>query len=350
MKRNIFITGFSGSGKTAVGEDVARRLGWRFVDVADLVVELAGKPIEDIFAEGGEPAFRELERNCLARAAEDAHRVMATGGGVPMDERNRELMEQAGIVVCLEARPETIHERLKRQEKRGSGSVTRVLLEAADLEGRIRSLKAERQAGYALVDWTVHTDRMSPEEVAGDVVRAWDTLAGEDDQPFEGDLAAVVRTQSGGYPIWVGWDILGELGERVREVVQPSAAYVVGDSGAGDHAQRALKSLQDAGIDADILLVDGGELSKTLDGARRVYHWLADLKAERGHLVVAVGGGVVGDLAGFVAATYVRGMPFVQVPTTLLSMLDASIGGKMAIDLPHGKNLDSLVKSLCRSN
>ena len=87
-----------------------------------------------------------------------------------------------------------------------------------------------------------------------------------------------------------------------------------------------------------------GSSARPWDGARRVYHWLADLKAERGHLVVAVGGGVVGDLAGFVAATYVRGMPFVQVPTTLLSMLDASIGGKMAIDLPHGKNLDSLVK------
>ena len=163
--------------------------------------------------------------------------------------------------------------------------------------------------------------------------------ASGEDQPFQEDLAAVIRTPSGGYPVWVGWDILSGLGERVQEVVAPSAAYVVGDTGAAEHAQRALKSLKDAGIDSEIFLLDGGELTKNLDGARKVYHWLGDMKAERGHLVVAVGGGVVGDVAGFVAATYVRGMPCVLVPTTLLSMLDASMGGKMAIDLPHGKNL-----------
>ena len=154
-----------------------------------------------------------------------------------------------------------------------------------------------------------------------------------------GDLAATVRTPSDEYPVWVGWDILGSVGERVQEVVSPSRAFVIGDTGAQGHAQRALESLRSAGIDSAMLLVDGGELTKTLDGARNMYHWLAELKAERGHLVVAVGGGVIGDVAGFVASTYVRGMPLVLAPTTLLSMLDSSIGGKMAIDLPHGKNL-----------
>ena len=153
------------------------------------------------------------------------------------------------------------------------------------------------------------------------------------------DLAATVRTPSGEYPVWVGWDILGSVGERVQEVVSPSRAFVIGDTGAQGHAQRALELLRSAGIDSEMLLVDGGELTKTLDGARNMYHWLGDQKAERGHLVVAVGGGVIGDVAGFVASTYVRGMPLVLVPTTLLSMLDSSIGGKMAIDLPHGKNL-----------
>ena len=153
------------------------------------------------------------------------------------------------------------------------------------------------------------------------------------------DLAATVRTPSGEYPVWVGWDILGSVGERVQEVVSPSRAFVIGDTGAQGHAHRALESLRSAGIDSEMLLVDGGELTKTLDGARNMYHWLAEMKAERGHLVVAVGGGVIGDVAGFVASTYVRGMPLVLAPTTLLSMLDSSIGGKMAIDLPHGKNL-----------
>jgi 3-dehydroquinate synthase len=82
-----------------------------------------------------------------------------------------------------------------------------------------------------------------------------------------------------------------------------------------------------------------GEQHKTLETVEHVYAWLADRKAERGHIIVAVGGGVVGDLAGLVAATYLRGMPFAQVPTSLLAMMDAAIGGKVAVDLPQGKNL-----------
>ena len=153
------------------------------------------------------------------------------------------------------------------------------------------------------------------------------------------DLAATVRTPGDEYPVWVGWGIIDSIGERVQEVVSPSRAFVIGDTGAQGHAQRTLESLRGAGVDSEMLLVDGGELTKTLDGARNMYHWLADMKAERGHLVAAVGGGVIGDVAGFVAATYGRGMPMVLAPTTLLSMLDSSIGGKMAIDLPQGKNL-----------
>ncbi len=347
MKKNIFITGFSGSGKTSVGKAAARRLGWLFVDTDDLVVEQAGKSIDEVFAEGGEPLFRKLERVCIARAASGERRVVSTGGGLPMDARNRLAMEQNGIIVCLEARPETIHARLEKQGAQ-RGSVVRPMLESEDPPNRIRSLKAERQAAYALSHWTIHTDGMTPDEAAAEVVRAWRTLAGADDPvrpvPDEApgdstDLAAVVRTTGGEYPVWVGWDIIGKLGERAAEVVDPAAAFVIGDSGAKEHARRAQSSLENAGIDARLYLVEPGERNKTIGSAAAVYEWLAKERAERKHLIVAVGGGMVGDLAGFVAATYLRGMPFAQVPTTLLAMLDASIGGKAAVDLPHGKNL-----------
>jgi 3-dehydroquinate synthase len=319
IKRNVFITGFSGSGKTTVGKEAAKLLGWRFVDLDGPAGESEGEN--------------------LVGAAKGGQQVIATGGSAPVDARNRELMEESGIVVCLEARPETLFDRLRRQKKDERGSLTSRLLEADDPVEEIRSLKAERQPAYALVDWTIHTDRMSPEEAAVDVVRAWESLSGGEPTPFEEDLAAIIRTPAGGCPVWVGWDILDSLGERAREFVRPSAAYVVGDSGAADYPRRALESLRNAGIDAEMLLMEGGELNKSVDGARKVYHWLAEQKAERGHLVVGVGGGVVGDVAGFAAATYVRGMDCVLVPTTLLSQLDASMGGKMAIDLPHGKNL-----------
>ena len=153
------------------------------------------------------------------------------------------------------------------------------------------------------------------------------------------DLAAEVHTSSGSYPLWVGWNIIEELGERVRGVLDTRAAYVISDIGAQSQARRAQVSMERAGIPTHLFFIPSGEQSKTLETAERIYTWLAGLKAERGHLILAVGGGVVGDLAGFVAATFLRGIPYAQVPTTLLAMMDASIGGKTAVDLPQGKNL-----------
>ena len=153
------------------------------------------------------------------------------------------------------------------------------------------------------------------------------------------DLAAIVNTSQGDYPIWVGWNIIDEIGERVNSTLDASTAYIITDEGVHRQARRAQFSLEAAGIAAHMFIMPAGETHKTLDTVQLIYRWLAERKAERGHLIVAVGGGVVGDLAGFVAATYLRGLPFAQVPTSLLAMMDAAIGGKTAIDLPQGKNL-----------
>ena len=153
------------------------------------------------------------------------------------------------------------------------------------------------------------------------------------------DLAAIVRTSQGDHPIWVGWNIVDEIGERVNSLLDTSTAYIITDEGVHRQARRAQFSLEAAGIAAHMFIMPAGETHKTLETVQLVYRWLAERKAERGHLIVAVGGGVVGDLAGFVAATYLRGLPFAQVPTSLLGMMDAAIGGKTAVDLPQGKNL-----------
>jgi 3-dehydroquinate synthase len=142
------------------------------------------------------------------------------------------------------------------------------------------------------------------------------------------------------YPIVIGRGVLGEmgawmgrlgLGRRVAVISNPVVAERYGD------AVRA--SLREAGRSAELLTVPAGEQSKTLDEAGRLYLELARLRVDRGAVVVALGGGVVGDLAGFVAATYLRGIAYVQAPTTLLAQVDASVGGKTAVDLPCGKNL-----------
>ena len=153
------------------------------------------------------------------------------------------------------------------------------------------------------------------------------------------DLAAIVKSTQGDYPIWVGWDTIDEIGERLNSILDVSTAYIITDEGVHRQARRAQFSLEAAGIAAHMFIMPAGETHKTLETVQLVYRWLAERKAERGHMIVAVGGGVVGDLAGFVAATYLRGLPLAQVPTTLLAMMDAAVGGKVAVDLPQGKNL-----------
>ncbi len=334
---NIFLIGFSGSGKSAVGSSVAQRLGWTLVDIDAEIVRSQGMPIGDLFSRHGEARFRELERETLASVCKQDRQVVSTGGGVAADPRNRELMQAAGVVVCLEASPETLHRRLKRQASESSEPEVRPMLAGADPLARIRELKAQRQSAYAQADWIVQTDRLDIPDVVEEVVRFWERASAAPSR-FP-DASSVVRVASGDYPVWVGWGNIATLGERAAGIVSPPAAYVITDAGAFPHGRAAQASLEAAGVPAHILQLPRGESSKALDTVGVIYNWLAGLRATRGDLVVAVGGGVVGDVAGFAAATYLRGMPFVQVPTSMLAMMDSSIGGKTGVDLPEGKNL-----------
>ena len=154
------------------------------------------------------------------------------------------------------------------------------------------------------------------------------------------NLAATVHHSGGSYPVVAGWDILDGLGERLADAGLRGAAYIITDDNVmNPYGRRVQRALQAAGIAAHCFIIPAGESSKSFELAQAIYHWLAGLRAERGHTIVSVGGGVAGDLGGFVAATFLRGMPFVQVPTSMAAMVDASIGGKVAINLPQAKNL-----------
>ncbi|MBI2865911.1 MAG: 3-dehydroquinate synthase [Chloroflexi bacterium] len=334
--RRIFLTGFSGTGKSQVGRELARRLGWAFVDTDELVVALAGKPIPDIFAQEGEPRFREWERQALQQALRQEPAVIATGGGMVLDPSNREVMEHGGFVVCLEARPETILQRLKADLEDSDSPALRPLLAVPDPLERICSLKARRQALYALADLTVHTDNLTVSQVAAEVERAWRRAS----PPQASDAATVIPSALGAYPVYIGWGLLPTLGQRMKEAGLRGTAYVVSEGNVyAHHGPAAQAALAEADFEVHTLLVTPGEATKTLDTARQLYQRLIDLRAERVQAIVALGGGMIGDLAGFVAATFLRGLPLVQVPTSLLAMVDASLGGKVAVDVPQAKNL-----------
>ena len=154
------------------------------------------------------------------------------------------------------------------------------------------------------------------------------------------DLAATVYHSGGSYPVVAGWGVIDRLGDWLEDLGIGSPVYIITDENLMNrYGRRAQRALQKKGIGAHCFIIPPGEPSKTNSLAQAIYEWLVGLRAERGHAILAVGGGVVGDLAGYVAATFLRGVPFVQVPTSMAAMVDASIGGKVAVNLPQGKNL-----------
>ena len=144
-----------------------------------------------------------------------------------------------------------------------------------------------------------------------------------------------------GYAVLIAPGLLAQAGRRIADAgVKPGRCAVITNPNVGGrHAPILVESLTEAGFEPLVFEIPDGEAHKTLDTAAGLYARFADAKLARNEPVIALGGGVVGDLAGFVAATWLRGVPFVQIPTSLLAMVDASVGGKVAVDLPAGKNL-----------
>ncbi len=339
--KNVILTGFAGTGKTVVGQAVATLLGWRFLDTDDVLERLAGKSVEAVFADDGEGAFRALESKALAEVCNSTQQVISTGGGMVIDQANQSLMRESGFVVCLEASTETIIQRLFSITS--ENEPVRPLLQGDHPLGRAVELKAERAAAYAQAHWTVHTDNLSVQDIAREVVRAARMLDAREEEAKDShgaDLAAVVRSATGPYPVYAGTGLIEDIGAMCRNAGLTSTAYVISDSNVFyTHGRKVQMSLEAADIPVHTFVVPAGETSKSVETLEACYQWLAEQRAERGHFIVAVGGGVIGDLAGFAAATFNRGLPVVQVPTSLAAMVDASIGGKTAINLSAGKNL-----------
>ncbi|MFQ5826637.1 MAG: 3-dehydroquinate synthase [Dehalococcoidia bacterium] len=343
-RKMIFLIGFSTTGKSKVARMVAGGLGWGFVDTDEEIVKLAGKSIPQIFAREGEEHFRELERRVLGEVAEKEGLVVATGGGIILAPRNRELMARRGMVVCLEAQPQTIYQRLLQDSKESTSPAIRPLLVGADPLARIEQLKVSRQPYYDMADRIIQTDYLTLEQVSQEVERGWREWAQKRISargvPQEMAPACEVATATQRYPIFVGWGWLEHLGEQMGRTHPSGTAILISDETVFSlYGERAMKSLTEAGLAARSFVVPPGEATKTLDTASHIYDFLVEQRAERDDVIIALGGGMVGDLAGFVAATFLRGLPLVQVPTSLVAMVDASIGGKVAVNHPQAKNL-----------
>ncbi|MCH8281256.1 MAG: 3-dehydroquinate synthase [Chloroflexi bacterium] len=339
LPRNIILVGFMGTGKSRVGASLAEKIGWEMVDADHEIVRRAGRTIPQIFEQDGESSFRQLERSVIRDLCAGANRVIAAGGGAFADPGNRQEMLASGMVVCLTAQPETIYRRV------GHRAGARPMLAGYDPLDRIKTLLEQRAPSYAQAHHAVATDDLTPEQAAEQIVdlshRHVDPARfPEGGSMADADLAAVVRHSGGSYPLVAGWGFLEDLGPRFLDLGIKSPVYIITDSNVmNPYGRRVQRGLQKYGIAAHCFVIPAGEPSKSFAVVQSVYDWLVERRAERGQAIIAVGGGVVGDLAGFVAATYLRGVPFVQVPTSMAAMVDASIGGKVAVNLPQAKNL-----------
>jgi len=344
----LIITGFSGTGKSLVAKDVARILNWDFLDTDDEIVKQTGKPIAEIFRQDGEARFRELERETIRKACQQRHMVIAIGGGAIVDPQNYELLARTGLIVCLEAKPETIYERLFREAACSPGTEVRPLLAVDNPLERIRQLKASRQSYYAKADWTIHTDGLSISEVAEEIIRASRLLrryAPRNDKEkaqsgIDKDIACLVETATQSYPVFIGYGLLDKLGEKMKKAALSGTATIISDENVFSlYGSKVEGILKDTGFVVNSFVVPPGEKAKNMDYAIKIYDFLVEHRAERDDIIIALGGGMVGDLAGFVAATFLRGTFWIQVPTSLVAMVDASIGGKVGVNHPEGKNL-----------
>jgi len=349
---NLIITGFSGTGKSLVAKEVARRLNWDFLDTDDEIVEQTRKPIAEIFRQDGESKFRELERETIRKACQQRQTIIAIGGGAIVDPQNYELLAKTGLIVCLEAKPETIYERLFQKAVHSPETEVRPLLATDNPLEHIRQLKASRQPSYAKVDWTVNTDNLNISQVAEEVIRAWRLLRRPDfigvprndkekaQSGIAKDIACLVETATQSYPVFVSYGLLDKLGDKMRQGALSGTATIISDKNVFSlYGSKVVGILNDAGFVVNSFIVPPGEETKNMDYAIKIYNFLVGHRAERDDVIIALGGGMVGDLAGFVAATFLRGMFWIQVPTSLIAMVDASIGGKVGINHPEGKNL-----------
>ncbi len=316
----IFLIGFMAAGKSTVGPILAERLGRRWVDLDERVAAEAGKAIPVIFQDEGELGFRRREAEALRKACADRDVVVSCGGGAPVWGDNLARMRAAGTVAALLVNLDEVIARA------GADVSSRPLLTGD--RAQAERLLDERQAIYRSAEVTVETGGRPPAEIASELARLVPLRAGD----------VTVRLGERSYPVHLA--PLARAGELARELLPGSIAVVTDENVArAGHARTVRAALEAAGRRVFEVVMPPGEAHKTLSQAERVASACVAGGLDRRGAIVAVGGGVVGDLAGFVASMLFRGVAVAQVPTTLLAMVDSAIGGKTGVDLPAGKNL-----------
>ncbi|MCF6277651.1 MAG: 3-dehydroquinate synthase [Anaerolineales bacterium] len=314
----IFLYGASGAGKSVVGKTLAAQLDLPFVDLDVEIERAGGQPIAQMMTEHGERFFRDLETATLKSVCSDSEQVIALGGGALLRAENRVLADSIGEVVLLDADPATLSMRLRADKSK------RPLL-AGDLDAKLSALLTDREPHYA--SFPLRVDASAPPEQVSDEIQR---LLGH----------YHLRGMGADYDVLVREGGLVQLADLIAARGLNAPLLLVSDSNVAPlYVRTVADALGAAGWQVAGHVVPAGEARKTLETVSGIWQACLQFGLDRHSTIISLGGGVVSDLAGFAAATYMRGCNWVALPTTLLAMVDASLGGKTGFDLPEGKNL-----------
>jgi shikimate kinase / 3-dehydroquinate synthase len=332
--RSVVLVGMMGAGKTSVGKRLAAKLGLPFVD-ADAEIEAGAQlTISEIFERFGEAYFREGERKVIARLLTSGQVVLATGGGAFMNATTRENIARHGVSIWLKPGFDVLLARVRKKSNRP-------LLKTADPERTLRQLLDERSPIYALADHTIESHDAAHDSVVEAIFQRLKGARGSDAEALsQGKRRVDVPLGARAYSILIGPGALDDAGAEIARIAPAVNCAVVTDARVAPlYLDRLAASLDRAGLRFTSIVCPPGEGSKSYSEFARVVDSLIEARIERRDIVIALGGGVVGDLAGFCAASLRRGVRLVQIPTTLLAQVDSSVGGKTGINSRHGKNL-----------
>jgi 3-dehydroquinate synthase len=350
---NIFLVGLMGAGKTTIGRILARKLGKRFVDSDHEIEARTGATIPWIFEIEGEASFRRREAEVIRDLTAQDGLVLATGGGAVLDPASRAYLKQRGRVVYLRASVNSIMLRTTHDK-------SRPLLQTADPRKKLEELTAQREPLYReIADLVIDTGRPNVQSMVQTILTQLSALgpaaARTGRGPTMHTLQASQQPQLANtepprvflnvdlgersYPITIGPGLLSDPALLERHIAGRKVAIVTNTTVAPLYLERVAAPLRASGRDVLEIVLPDGEQFKNWDSLMTIFDALLEHKCDRKTTMVALGGGVIGDLTGYAAASYMRGIPFVQIPTTLLSQVDSSVGGKTGINHPLGKNM-----------
>ena len=343
MSGNIFLVGLMGSGKTTVGRALARKLNKRFIDSDHEIEARTGVSIPVIFEIEGEVSFRQREADVIRDLTAQNDIVLATGGGAILNPDSLRYLHERGTVIYLRAGISSILQRTKNDKNRP-------LLRTADPRKKLEELEAQRHPLYQkAAHLVIETGRPNVQHLVQNILdKLPQSLVASYFQSHSTNMHSLhqsaiqsmnVQLGERSYPISIGQDLLGNaalLGEKIRGT---HVVVVTNTVVAPLYLQTLETQLHALGKTCSAVILPDGEVYKNWDNLNLIFDHLLAHKCDRKTTLIALGGGVIGDMTGFAAATYMRGVPFVQVPTTLLSQVDSSVGGKTGINHPLGKNM-----------